>query len=107
MEASGEGATTSGTAALQGVNPVAGPLIDSGGLQPSGDQITSKMQEEINKVNDPKKKKSFDDKLQMAAVAAQLGSALFAGGQAPPPPSVPRGGGINMRPVSARDLYGG
>jgi len=57
-----------------------------------------------------KKSENLDQKIQMAAMAAQLGSALFQGGQGPPPPGVPRGGGIGIKPVfqnTARDLYGG
>jgi len=52
---------------------------------------------------------SFDDKMQMAALVASLGSAL-AGPGAPPPPGAPRGGGIGMSPVfqqmTARGMYG-
>lgn len=50
---------------------------------------------------------SFDDKMQMAAMVASLGSTL-AGPGAPPPPSAPRGGGINMTPqfMTARRMYG-
>jgi hypothetical protein len=52
---------------------------------------------------------SFDEKMQMAAIAASLGSVL-AGPGAPPPPGAPRGGGIGMSPVfqqmTARGLYG-
>lgn len=52
---------------------------------------------------------SFDDKMQMAAMAASIGSALSGPG-APPPPGAPRGGGIGMSPVfqqmTARNLYG-
>jgi hypothetical protein len=52
---------------------------------------------------------SFDEKMQMAALVAQLGSAA-AGPGAPPPPGTPRGGGIGMSPVfqqmTARQMYG-
>jgi hypothetical protein len=52
---------------------------------------------------------SFDEKMQMAALVAQLGSALSGPG-APPPPGAPRGGGIGMSPVfqqmTARNMYG-
>jgi hypothetical protein len=52
---------------------------------------------------------SFDEKMQMAALVAQLGSALSGPG-APPPPGAPRGGGIGMSPVfqnmTARGMYG-
>jgi hypothetical protein len=51
-------------------------------------------------------KKSMDDKLQMAAMAAQLGS-LLQGPGAPPPPGAPRGGGMSFQPYSPRQLYGG
>lgn len=55
------------------------------------------------------KKMGFDEKMQMAALAASLGSTL-AGPGAPPPPGAPRGGGIGMSPVfqqmTARQLYG-
>ena len=51
----------------------------------------------------------FDEKMQMAALVAQLGSALHGPG-APPPPGAPRGGGIGMSPVfqqmTARNIYG-
>jgi hypothetical protein len=53
---------------------------------------------------------SFDEKMQYAALAAQLGSAL-AGQGGPAPPGAPRGGGMNMAPVfqqlTARGMYGG
>lgn len=56
------------------------------------------------------KKMTFDEKMQYAALAAQLGSAI-AGQGGPPPPSAPRGGGISMAPVfqniTARGMYGG
>ena len=66
----------------------------------------SKMQEQIKKANKGGKK-SLDDKLQMAALAAQLGG-MFAGGNAPPPPGAPRGGGMSFSPYQTpRDLYGG
>jgi len=52
---------------------------------------------------------SFDEKMQLAGLAASLGSVL-AGPGAPPPPGAPRGGGIQMAPVfqqmTARGLYG-
>ena len=52
---------------------------------------------------------SFDEKMQMAALVAQLGSALSGPG-APPPPGAPRGGGMGMSPVfqqmTARNMYG-
>lgn len=60
----------------------------------------------LNEADIPGKKSSLDDKLQMAALAAQLGSVL-QGGKPPPPPSAPRGGGMTFRPYSPRDLYGG
>jgi len=57
----------------------------------------------------PKEGMGFDEKMQMAALVAQLGSALHGPG-APPPPGAPRGGGIGMSPVfqqmTARNIYG-
>lgn len=57
--------------------------------------------------DDPIGKKNMNDKLQMAALAAQLGSVLQGPG-APPPPAAPRGGGIQMTPqfMTARRASG-
>lgn len=87
-----------------------GPTITSQGLQPSGDNRASKMSEAVVKADKGGKGILKDENLQMAALAAQLGSVLFGGGQAPPPPGLPRGGGIGIKPVfqnTARNLYGG
>jgi hypothetical protein len=109
------------------------PTINAGGMQPSGESKIADAQVQANLPLTPTEAGKFgtgellakggkgfdkvkgkgpglDESLQMAALAAQLGSVLFPGGQAPPPPGLPRGGGIGMKPVfqnTARDLYGG
>jgi hypothetical protein len=63
---------------------------------------------EVDLTGEGKTKGKFDaDKtLQMAAMAATLGSILNAGGP-PRPPSLPGGGRFDAAPTSMRFLYGG
>lgn len=80
------------------------PLFGEGGEEAAKRNLAKKGDKKGDK------KTTMDDKLQMAAIAAQLGGALAQGGQAPPPPGLPHGGGMGMQPVfqnTARDLFGG